>query len=168
MELHYQLMEEDYIQFNLYHLANSPSQQKVFQISRFGFPLLLAGPVYWVGTRVFQQPSIYWAIIALLYTIGWMVFFPKLNQQTVQKQLLKMSREGDNSFLYGEKRLRIENDTLTIEGEESTEVFSKSAVKEIKVYEDIIVLYISAVSAHIIPTRNLTQESIRLFIEKLG
>lgn len=42
MEIHYTISEEDYIQFNLYHMEESPSMRKQFQMLRLYLPILMA------------------------------------------------------------------------------------------------------------------------------
>src|SRR5699024_2547984 len=120
-----------------------------------------------IGTRLFHQPSLYWIIIAILFAVGWMAFYPKLFQRTIRKQLLKAIQEGDNSTIYGKKTMKVEGDQVTIIGKETTETFSKQAIKDIKAYDDLILLYMSAVSAQIIPVRDLTTAEIKFVLNEL-
>ncbi len=168
MKIRYELTEDDYIQFNLYHMQNSPSQKKTFMISRYLLPLLLAIPIYLFGTLVFKQPSLFWIIIAVLYTVIWMVTFPKLFKRNVTKAMKKMAQEGDNSNFYGLKTLEIEDDKIIATDDTTTSIVLKSAIKDIKVYDDMVLLYESAISAHIIPTRSLSNEKVDQLLKELS
>ena len=116
MEIHYMISEEDYIQFNLYHMAESPSMQKQFQMLRLYLPILMAVIIFLVGTQVLNQPSIYWMIVGVLYTAGWFVFYPRMHKKTLKKSVLKLAREGDNTSLFGDKTLVIEGEKIVIGG----------------------------------------------------
>lgn len=165
MEIRYTITEEDYIQFNLYHIEQSASLQKQFQMLRLYLPVLVAIVIFLVGTQVMAQPAIYWSIVAVLYATGWFVFYPRIYKNAMKKNVLKMTHEGDNTSLFGEKTLVIEGGKITITGQDTTEIIEKSAIKELKQKNDLVILYNSAVSAHIIPTRYLTESQLEKLIK---
>lgn len=166
MEITYELTEEDYIKFNLYHISNSPSQRKVFQFSRFGIPVIMGVVIYLVGTQLFDQSPIFWLINAAIFALIWVFAYPNMFQNSIIKQVQKMVREGDNSQLYGKKTMKVEGDQLTIVEGDATTVLTKDSIKKVQAYDDMILLYLSSVSAHIIPTRYLTTEGIRFLLEE--
>ena len=159
------ISEEDYIQFNLYHMAESPSMQKQFQMLRLYLPILMAVIIFLVGTQVLNQPSIYWMIVGVLYTAGWFVFYPRMHKKTLKKSVLKLAREGDNTSLFGDKTLVIEGEKIVISGQDTTEIITKSAIKDIHQKNDLLILYTSSVSAHIIPTRYLTEHELETLLK---
>lgn len=160
MTIEYKITEEDYINFNLYHMQNSPSQKNLYNILRFILPVPLMGYIYFTGTRQLNQPAIYWGIIALGFYVFWIYMYSKLNKRTIRKQSEKMLNEGDNSSLFGKKTLDIVDDVLIITEENATTTLSKDSIKDIKEYDDMLLLYLSAVSAHIIPKRYLSDKDI--------
>lgn len=85
MEIRYTITEEDYIQFNLYHIEQSASLQKQFQMLRLYLPVLVAIVIFLVGTQVMAQPAIYWSVVAVLYATGWFVFYPRIYKNTMKK-----------------------------------------------------------------------------------
>lgn len=54
MEIKYEITEGDYINFNLYHIENSPSQRKLFNLIRFTVPTIFAITVYYMGSGLFN------------------------------------------------------------------------------------------------------------------
>lgn len=168
MEITYELTEEDYIKFNLYHISNSPSQRKVFQFSRFGIPVLMGAVIYLVGTQLFNQSGIFWLINAVIFALVWVFVYPNMFQNSIIKQVQKMVREGDNSQLYGKKTMKVEGNQLTIVEGDATTVLTKDSIKKVQAYDDMILLYLSSVSAHVIPTRYLTTEGIRFLLEEFN
>lgn len=161
MTIEYEIIEEDYINFNLYHIQNSSSQKKLFNTLRFILPALFLPVIYFTGTLLFEQSSLYWGIIALGFYIFWIYYYPKTYKKAIKKQSLKLLNEGDNSSFFGKKKMEIVDDQLIIIEEDGTSTISKDRVKEIREYDDMIVLYLSAVSAHIIPKRYLSDKDIR-------
>lgn len=168
MEVNFEVTKEDYIKFNLYHVENSPSQKKTLNILRYGVPLLFSLPIYFIGTNVFKQPSIYWIIIAVLFSVVWIITYPKQYRALVKKQTEKLINEGDNSEIFGNKKMLIEDEGITIYNKSSSEKILKEAIKDVKVYEDMIVIYISSITAHTIPTRYLDKDLKNKLIEYLS
>lgn len=167
MEITYELKEEDYVAFNLYHIEHSPSQKRILMMARYLLPFAGALVIYFFGTRVFNQPELYWVIISLLFMVGWWVYYPTMHEKSIRKQTLKLLNEGDNSSFFGEKKMVIEQDSIYIVDEHSSETISRQNVKEIKVYEDQIILYLSAVQGLIIPKRNMDVETQDRLVEAL-
>lgn len=161
MTIAYEVTEEDYVNFNLYHIQHSPSQKNWYNTIRFVLPVLSMPVIYFTGTLVFNQPRILWMITAVLFYIYWINSYPKQHKKTVRKQTVKLLNEGDNSSLFGKKSLEIVGDNLIFTEESATSTLSKRGVKSIKESDDMLILYVSAVSAIIIPKRYLSDQDIR-------
>lgn len=168
MEINFEVTKDDYIKFNLYHLKNSPSQKKNFYLLRYAVPVLFALPVYFIGTNLFKQPSIYWIIIAILFAVIWMITYPKQYKALVKKEIEKILNEGDNSEILGKKVMIIDEKCITVYNKSSSEKISKDAIKDVKIYDDMVLIYISGISAHIIPTRYLDKELKNNFIKEIS
>ncbi len=169
MEINFEVKEEDYIKFNLYHVENSPSHKKNLNILRYGVPILFSLPMYFIGTNLFRQSSIYWAIIAVLFGIVWIVTYPKQYKNLIKKETEKLINEGDNSEIFGKKNMVIDdNEIITIYNKSSSETISRNAIKEVKIYDDMIIIYTSSINAHIIPTRYLDKNLENEFIKKVS
>ncbi len=168
MEINFEVTKDDYIKFNLYHLENSPSQKKNFNLLRYAVPVLFTLPIYFIGTNLFKQPSTYWIIIAILFAVIWMITYPKQYKSLVKKETEKLINEGDNSELFGKKIMTIDDEGITIHNKSTSEKISKDAIKDVKIYDDMIIIYTSSVTANIIPTRYLDEEFKSSFIEKIS
>ncbi|WP_225744894.1 YcxB family protein [Marinilactibacillus sp. Marseille-P9653] len=158
--IEYEITEEDYINFNLHHVQNSPSQKKLFNLVAYILPVLLVPGVYFLGTEIFEQSGLYWAIMAVGIYVLWIYVYPKIYRKTLKNQSLKLLKEGDNSSLFGKKKLNIMEDPWLVIEEDMTSSLPKSRIKEVKEYDDMILLYLSAVSVHIIPKRYLSEKDI--------
>ncbi|ADI00154.1 YcxB family protein [Salisediminibacterium selenitireducens] len=167
MELRFEITKDDYINFNLYHIENSPSQRKVYNFLRYGIPLLFSVPVYAIGTIIFQQPASYWVVIALLFILVWIITYPKQHKRVIRRQTEKLLQEGENSSIFGKKIMTLDDQTIKVVGGNSSETTSKQSIQEVKVYEDMILIYLSSITAHIIPTRFLSEELKSELLEEL-
>ncbi|MDD4844401.1 MAG: YcxB family protein [Anaerotignum sp.] len=167
MEINFELTEEDFIKFNLYHMENSPSQKKLYLSLRFALPLLCAVPIYLIETGVFRQSGLSWLTISILFAAGWIFFYPKRHKHILRKQIKKLLHEGDNSSLFGKKTMLIDEKYIKIFDEHSSETILKNNIKSVKIYDDLILIYLSAITAHIIPIRNLDEATKKQLIKEL-
>lgn len=87
------------------------------------------------------------AIIAILFSIIWIITYPKQYKLLIKKEVEKLISEGDNSEIFRKKTMIVDNETITIYNKSSFEKISKNAIKDIKIYDDIIVIYTSAITA---------------------
>ncbi|WP_200805897.1 YcxB family protein [Desulfonispora thiosulfatigenes] len=62
----------------------------------------------------------------------------------------------------------IDENNLKVISADSTEVISLKSIKFVKVYDDMILIYLSAVTAQIIPTRYLNENSKRYLLKILS
>ena len=168
MEINFEVTKEDYIKFNLYHVENSPSQKRNFILLRYLVPVLFSIPIYFIGTNLFKQSSVYWAIVAVLFSVIWIITYPKQYRALVKKETEKLISEGDNSEIFGQKNMIIDDEAVIIHHKSSSERILKNAIKDVKVYDDIIIIYLSSITAIIIPTRYLDKDLVDNFIKKVS
>lgn len=130
-------------------------------------PLLFSVPIYVIGTSLFKQPRIYWIVIAVLFVVLWMITYPKQYKRLLKRQTKKLLQDGDNSSLFGKKTMIIDENNIKVISENSSETTSKESIKEVKVYKDMILVYLSGFTAHIIPTRYLDEETKKYLMDEL-
>ena len=130
-------------------------------------PLLFSIPIYAIGTSLFKQPSGYWIVIAILFVVVWIITYPKQYKKLVKRQTQKILQEGDNSSIFGKKTMLIDENNMKVFSEFTSEAISKKSIKTIKVYDDMILVYLSGFTAQIIPTRYLNDESKKSLIKEL-
>lgn len=134
---------------------------------RYVIPLLFSIPIYAIGTSLFKQPSRYWIVIAILFVVVWIITYPKQYKKLVKRQIQKILQEGDNSSIFGKKTMLIDENNMKVFSEFTSETISKKSIKTIRVYDDMILVYLSGFTAQIIPTRYLNDESKKCLIKEL-
>ena len=142
MKIDFEITKEDYINFNIHHLENSKSQKNTINILRYAIPVIFSIPIYFIGTGIFNQPSIYWIIIAIIFSITWILTYPKQYKKIVAKETNKIISEGDNSSIFGVKILEINDGEIVIKGKSISETLSVESIKDVKIYEDMILIYV--------------------------
>lgn len=167
MEIQFEITEEDYINFNLHHIGDSPSQKRTYNILRYLLPIIFTIPIYSIGTFIFKQPKIYWAIIGGLFALIWIITYPKKHEKLIKKETKKLLKEGDNSSIFGKKTMTIDEKNMIVTSETSSETTSRRSIKSIKFYDDMILIYLSSIMAEIVPTRYLDEKEKKFLIEKL-
>ncbi|MEH7253690.1 YcxB family protein [Neobacillus niacini] len=165
MEIKYNLTEEDYVKFNLFHIKNSDSASKSLNMQRYSIPFIYLIVAY-LFSNLADIPFLYAFIPFLFVGILWVVFYPKYFQNRIISQTKKMIREGKNEGLLGEHTM-----LLTEEGIVDTNPTGETKVKWsgiIKMKEDQANLYLynSSVSAYILPKREFKDlEEVRSYFE---
>lgn len=162
MTINYELKEEDFIQFNLHYIEDSPSQRKAYWSLRLLIPMLFSGLIYIIGTVIFGQPPIYWTITAIGVFGLWVLYFPEQYRKTIIKQTRKMLEKGRTGTVFGEKTLTISESAITVTGENVQKEVKLKEIKTIENYADMILIYHSKRSAIIVPKRQLKWEEIRI------
>ncbi len=69
MEINYEVTEEDYIKFNIYHAKDSGSHKRAYNIMKYWISILCGAVIFFVGPSLYKQPKIYWGIIAIIFIL---------------------------------------------------------------------------------------------------
>ena len=164
MEIKYNLTEDDYINFNMFHIRNSKSAMRSLKIQRFAVPIIYI-ILPFVFPNALDSTFIFTLITFFIVSILWVVFYPKYFYKSVNRRLKKMIKEGKNEGLIGEHKL-----ITTVEGITDTTSYGEtkvnwSGIKSLKEDSDYLYIYNSSVSAYILPKRDLKDvEQIRDYL----
>ncbi|MEH7178280.1 YcxB family protein [Neobacillus vireti] len=165
MKIIYNLTEEDYLNFNLFHIKNSESASKSFNIQRYSIPIIYLIVAY-VFSNLADIPFLYAFIPFLIMGIFWVLFYPKYFQNRIKSQTKKMIREGKNEGLLGEHTMLLTEDGIIDTNSNGETKVNWSGVVKMMEDNSNLYLYNSSVSAYIIPKRELKElEEVRAFFE---
>jgi Ca2+/Na+ antiporter len=164
MKIEYNLASEDYIHFNLFHLKNSKTSLKSLYLQRYLSPLffILVSIVFAIMGDLHLLSTL---IPFLVLSVLWVIFYPKLFYRHVRKNVQKMFKEGKNEALLGEHTMILMDEGFVESNSTGESKVKWSGISEVKEDEAFLYLYNSAVSAYIIPKRDLSnQEEIKTYI----
>jgi hypothetical protein len=152
MEITFEVGPDELVAFNLYHLKHSPTVRRQYRIRLFTVPLLMA----LVAITLFLSADDKLAALPALVVVGflclvYLLLFPGLRRRGIKKQVRRLIAEGKNAGIFGQHR-------ISITPQEVREVLSVgdssrrwSAIERIAETDDHVFIYISALSAYIIP-----------------
>lgn len=146
------LTKQDYVDFNLFHLAHSKTGKKALFIQRYIISIIfLIAP--FVLQNVLDTP--FWYLVGgfVLAYILWVIFYPRRFKRNVAKQVEKMIDEGKNVSLIGNNDIIIDEEGIERINDKSQTKNDWASVESIEQSDDHIFIYVSAISAHIVPKR---------------
>lgn len=156
MNIHYQLTEEDFIQFNLFHLQNSKVGKRSLRLQQFISPVIFIGAAFLLS--MYSNLSFIPLLIGFgLVSIGWMLFFPKYYVSLIRRNVRKMFREGRNDGLLGERQMILSDEGIVDRSKNGETTLTWRAIEKMAEDETHIYLYNSSVSAYILPKRDLSE-----------
>lgn len=164
------LSEADYLSFNMFHSFESAHGKKLVRRTRLFFVLAMtvvaALFVLFVGLTLF---SLKYAILILLFTLLYMVFFKKVLTLNLKAQIKRLKKMGKLPFEPVSTLEFHEDKMVEITASSRTEL-TYSAFERICVVRDrFVLLYKSSVSAYVLPmTQILLQLNETDFVEFLS
>ncbi|KXH80854.1 YcxB family protein [Sporosarcina sp. HYO08] len=165
MEIYYNLTEEDYIHFNLYHVKNSKTGKQALGWQRFLSPFIFIAGAYflsWMG----DIPLLPLLITFLLMSALWVVFYPKYFYSLITRHAKKMIKEGKNDGLLGDHQLTLTDEGLVDTSSNKETKVTWSGITSFQEDDQYFYLYNSSVSAYILPKREIDQvDQLRMYVQ---
>jgi hypothetical protein len=161
MTLNYDVTAEDFIAFNLYHFRHSPALQRQILITRITLSLLVIGltlGLVYILDRD-KQLSLFALFAAVIGGALFFLIYPRLIEPNLRKQLEKMLHEGKNDGVIGQQTLALTPEGIINGTPTGEQKIFWPAVEKVAATAEHVFIYVSALSAAIIPRRNFASES---------
>lgn len=152
MEIKFNLTEEDYLKFTMFHIKNSKTHNRALKTQRLMTPLLLIIMSYLFSlfdTTYFKVLL----IISLVVSVLWILFYPKYFYSYIIRNTKKMLKEGKNDGLIGEHQWIMSEEGLADKTSNGESKVNWSGIKSLQEDKDYFYLYNSAISAYVLPKR---------------
>ena len=144
----FKLDEQDYYEFNRYHMDNAPQMKRQMGILRFLFPVFFVflGMSLGSGFAAAGIVNVLSGVLAVL----WIVFFKRITNYSLKINIKKLKKDGK---LVYDKDVEIcfYDENFTEKSVESDSTFKYSMIEKIGIGHAGIYLYMGALLAHIIP-----------------
>lgn len=154
----YEFTKDDFVAFNRYHTRSSPTARRQYLRALFVFPgvwlVLWLGLVYFAGQKdgnYLQAASALKPLIIFLPL--YCILFPIFHRRTLRRAIDSMIDEGSNRRLFGVKTVTASESGITESGDHGTSTTAWSAVERIVRLEDVTYVYVTSLSAEVIPRR---------------
>ena len=158
MKITYELTENDYLHFNLFHIKNSSTGQKALGIQRILSPIMfviIAG----LFSTITDTPFFIMFIPMFIIAILWFFFYPKYFYNSIIRQSKKMIKEGKNNGLLGEHTMTLTDEGISDLNQKGETKVKWSGIEMFKEDDEYFYLYNSSVSSYILPKRALSDEA---------
>jgi hypothetical protein len=163
MSINFTLSMDDLIAFNRYHLCHSPMVRRTY------WKGLLLPPLVWtvlclllsrlaVSAQGTWLESIRDLLPLFLGAPVYLVIFPLVRKRCISRQIGALLREGDNTSVLGAHRVEATPEGFCQTNNSGLTQCKWNAIKKVAISDDHIFLYLSAVSAFIIPKKGFTDE----------
>ena len=164
MEINYNLTEEDYLNFNMFHVKNSKTVIRTLNMQRFLTPILFIVLSY-VLSKIGNMSFLGLFIAFLIASILWIIFYPRYFYSYVIRNTKKMIKEGKNDGLLGEHCMVLSEDGIIDSTSNGETKVTWLGIKTLSEDRQNIYLYNSSVSAYILPKRELDDvEEVKTYL----
>ena len=141
---------EDFVLFNHFHFANSPSFRQSALVLRYGVSvILLLLPLILLGTEYFAPAG----IAGLLVASGYFFLWPGTMRKSVEGRVRKMYLEDNNKGSLGRHLMEFSADGIFVANEYQELKVRWNSINKIVSDDRNIYVYNSAVTAFVIPKR---------------
>ena len=163
-EIEYEVREADLVAFNHYHAASSDTLKSAYRRNRYvsTLTLVLLAVLCWRA----------WDALPLALSFGlfgfiWFFFSPRYVRRERGKQVKRMYAEGRNEGTIGRQKLRVAPSGLTNSSEQGESQINWSAVERIAETPSHIFIYISAVTAFVIPRETTSGANLESLVHRM-
>jgi YcxB-like protein len=160
---HFELTEEDYIAFNLYHHAHSAAlRRRRFRAWLALFSAwIVASVLSWYVLAVVLEVENWWILVVPVFVLPliFLIAYPSAYRRSVCSIVRSMIREGSNRGFLAPRTVTITSDRLKESSDFKDTSLAWRAVERVAHTSDHIFIYISAMSAIIVPRRAFASSS---------
>ena len=162
MEIEFERTLEDMIEFNLFHVDNSPSLRRQIFLTRVVLSLLVFLTVLLISYNFFHDRPLTSSdyIGGVLGGVFLFVLYPYINRYSYVRRLKKLYSEGDNKAILGKHKINVSKDDLMAVTPAGESKIKWSSINKIMKNEKFIFLYISAASAIMIPRKSFADRQM--------
>lgn len=153
MKINYSLTKQDYLDFNIQHTKHSPTIRKSILINRYLVPVIFMFVPFFAEKQT-SIPILYWFGIFSIVYILWAIFYPKYYTWEISRKVLKLLKEDKYISMIGERSLALTKEGIIETSSQNESKVKWESVGRINETKEHIFIYISPVSAFIIPTRS--------------
>lgn len=164
MRIRYEITVDDLLAFSLHFHQKSPTIRRTRLWSVVGLAAMIIGLCF-VASEILGNPIVLW------FGVAWAVLFaaiyPQLYRRNVKRYSARLYAEGQNKGIVGQHVAELRDNGL-FDGTEFLErtVFWKG-IERIETIPGYTFVYLSAMSAHVIPEHSIVEGDYDSFVEEL-
>jgi hypothetical protein len=164
MRIRFENTMDDVVAFSRYCFRHSPTMIRTRRYVVWGIPLLIGCPVawYWVANGMYES-----LVCFMLGCSIYVLVYPRLMLWSHGRAVRRIYMEGKNRGVVGWHELELTDLTLIERCEVGESTIRIDGIERIVSDGDYTFVFVSAVSAHIIPRASITEGDYDLFVSAL-
>jgi MFS superfamily sulfate permease-like transporter len=154
------LTDEDYLQFNVYHMLNGPDGKRSLLFTRLVVPMICFLTVL---TSAYSDPelAVIEAVILTIISVLWVIFSKKILAKSMKDNVNRMRKNG--KLPYSAASIIKFDDACVHEITPDTETKTRySAIEKIYDTEKAVYLFYSSLQAYILPANTFSNEAEKM------
>ncbi|GAB5441075.1 MAG: hypothetical protein Fues2KO_14240 [Fuerstiella sp.] len=165
MRIKYDVTIDDVVAFNRYHSKHSPTIKRT---KRFCSAIGVIAICIIVPLISPIEDFVWSAKLALtaFAAVTFYVAFQLLFVRSLDKQVIRLVREGSTAGIIGSHELEITEETLTERTDSNTTSARWQGIADIAETETHVFFYQSALLAHVVPKNQITEGDLSSFVER--
>lgn len=165
MDHEYEVTLEDLVAFNMHYFRHNSAIRRQLLSGRILVALLTTLLallfIFVLNTAANRNQPLDWFAAAVSVVGGGVIFliYPLLSQCGLQRRAIRLLADPANRSMLGKKRLVLGPDAIEFQSELSTSSTKWAGLERIATTDSLILLYLTAMSAIVVPKRSFADAS---------
>ena len=165
MQIRYDVSMEDIVEFGRYHYRSSPTARKFVIRQLLWWPVLVFALLYWFRLGV---PDLVERVIpAQIGAVVMLAVVPWVVSSTIKRHIKRAYSEAPFLGLIGEHKMTTEDGGLREQSSGGEHFFFRRAVYRLAESKTHVLVYVTPVSAHVIPRAKVKKGRLDDFVAEI-
>ncbi len=144
---------QDVIDFNLFHMAHSPSIKRQLLLMQVLTGLLVIPLAFGIFYLVYHSINAFAVVVSVLAGVLAFALYPQSNRKSTIGRIRKMLSEGGNTALLGHQVISLSPEGIFVKNQAVESKIAWSTVGKIAENDKYVYLYTSSINALVIPKK---------------
>jgi YcxB-like protein len=170
VKIHYEVTLNDLIAFNAYHSDHSQAIRRARARNVWGGPvffIVLAGSLAFLNIEAPLANHVVITLLVLSVSTVWVLTMPTYLRRAATRSVLRLYGEGRNKGLFGPRELELTDAKLIARTPVSESATLLESIERVARTDRYTFVYLSALSAHVIPRAALGDHDYEQFTSAL-
>jgi hypothetical protein len=151
MNIEFERTIQDVIDFNLFHMAHSPSIKRQLLLMQVLTGLLVIPLSLGILYLAYHTINAFMVIVSILGGALAFVLYPQSNRKSTINRIKKMLSEGNNNALLGHQVVTLSPEGIFVKNQSAESKINWSTVDKVSENDKHVYLYTSSINALVIP-----------------
>ena len=160
MKIEYDLVKEDFIEFNMYRIMNSDKIKSSLLKQRYFISLDVLVVIFILSLIAGAQWKLFLPIFIMIYLL-WVTYYPRLFNNKAKRNIEKMIDEGNDNSVFGRYTLTASEEGIVEESKSKTTKIKWNQIFSIIETLEHIFIRVSDIDTLIIPDSAFKTKDLR-------